>query len=151
MSEDQLQQAINLFKEEKKEEASKVLTALLEQEPGNELAWLWLAACTAHPEERRYCLEKALEINPENQKARTALERMQPPAAPAADPAPAPASPPLSSPSEPAAPAAVINTRRRPGRKMSLYRKILIAVFSLLMLVVLGFIFIAFISGAFTF
>ena len=129
-----------------------MLTALLEQEPGNELAWLWLAACTAQPEERRYCLEKALENKPQNQKARIALERMQPPIpAPAADAAPAPASAPSPTPSEPAAPPAVITTRKRPSRKMSLYRKILIGVFSLLMLVVLGFIFIAFISGAITF
>ncbi len=149
MSEKQLQEAIQLFKEGQKAEASAALTRLLETEPGNELAWLWLAACTDQAEERRYCLEKALEINPQNQKARAALERLLP-SAPVETPSSAAAADAEPEPAPPPAPAVMI-TRKRPARQMSLYRKILIAVFGLLMLVVLGFIFIAFISGAFSF
>jgi len=44
----------------------------------NELAWMWLASAVESVSERRACLERALEINPDNTRAREALNRLEP-------------------------------------------------------------------------
>lgn len=54
-----------------------MLEQVLEQDDGNEQAWLALASVTDKPRERRICLENVLEINPNNERARQALEKMR--------------------------------------------------------------------------
>ncbi len=45
-------------------------TEAILEDPDNEHAWLWLAEVSDDPGEQRYCLERALKINP---KARRGL------------------------------------------------------------------------------
>jgi len=81
----------------KKLEARKMLEQILETDDSNEQAWLLLAAVVDTPRERRICLENVLEINPNNEKAKQALEKLRP--SPASGNTPTPA----ATPSRPAA------------------------------------------------
>lgn len=49
---------------------------VLDIDPGNESAWLWMAQSADRIEDRRDYLERVLEINPNNDKARAALEKI---------------------------------------------------------------------------
>lgn len=51
----------------------RLLTQVLEEQPRNEKAWLWLASCMTKREDRRKCLNRVLEINPGNERAKQAL------------------------------------------------------------------------------
>jgi hypothetical protein len=83
---ERLQQATVLIKSGKNQEAQQLLAKLLSDEPNNDQAWLWMSA-VAPAEKRRYCIEKALSINPNNLQARQALNRLtQPPATVAVNP-----------------------------------------------------------------
>jgi len=96
-------QGINAAKAGQKDLARQLLQQSIRLEPRNEAAWLWLASVARDPRERLFCLQKILEINPENEQAIKALRMMEtqmagapPPAAPArptaaqAEAAPAP-------------------------------------------------------------
>lgn len=54
----------------------RLLEEVVEQDPDNELAWIWLASCVNTLRERRECLERVLEINPNNPRAREALSKL---------------------------------------------------------------------------
>ncbi|MBN2304095.1 MAG: PD40 domain-containing protein [Anaerolineae bacterium] len=87
--------------------ARGILQQVTDQDPTNELAWIWRASVADTLQERRDCLQKVLTINPNNKRAQQALDKLQrttpppirrsPPASPttsAAEPAPVqPASP----------------------------------------------------------
>jgi hypothetical protein len=45
------------------------LEKILESDPQNEWAWIWLSGCVGDPIQRRICLQQALKANPENQAA----------------------------------------------------------------------------------
>ncbi len=60
----------------------QVVTAM----PQNESAWMWLASVADSLNERRTCLQNTLKINPNNQRAREALNRLNAGGAPAAAP-----------------------------------------------------------------
>ena len=77
MSDDVLQQAAELFKKGDKEQASKLLSELVNKEPRNASAWYGLAICLNETEQKRYCLQRVLEINPDNAKAKQMLEGLQ--------------------------------------------------------------------------
>src|SRR5512139_3505851 len=64
----------------------KLLESVLEIEPDNESAWLWMSAAVGTDAERRHCLEQVLRINPDNTQARRGLEKLQP--APEPEPEP---------------------------------------------------------------
>jgi twitching motility two-component system response regulator PilG len=73
-------QAINLLKEGiaaaragNKTLTRRLLTGVTDLEPGNEIAWLWLAGVAESPRTAVQCLERVLEINPANERARAAL------------------------------------------------------------------------------
>ena len=55
--------------------ARELLTGVVGAEPGNELAWMWLANIADTPAEAATCLEKVLAINPDNALARSTYER----------------------------------------------------------------------------
>jgi len=74
-----LSQGIAAIKAGDNSRGMQLLIACVRDEPNNELAWLWLAACFSEPERRRYCLEKALAINPNNERVRAALEELNAP------------------------------------------------------------------------
>jgi tetratricopeptide (TPR) repeat protein len=56
--------------------AAQALVRLLRQDPQNENAWWWLAACVDNEQQKRDCLQRLLEINPWNEEARTTLDQL---------------------------------------------------------------------------
>ena len=54
----------------------KLLAQLLLQNPDDDMAWIWMSATVDEPEQRHYCLQKALEINPANATARAGMARL---------------------------------------------------------------------------
>ncbi len=70
---DPLQQASVAIKSGNAEHARRLLNQLLQAEPDNDQAWVWLARVVTSPEWRRACLERALTINPQSQQAKQAL------------------------------------------------------------------------------
>src|SRR5262249_17495741 len=72
-----LQAAVAQAKAGHKLAARGLLREITEEDPQNEIAWQWLATVAEGPEEAIDCLERALEINPENERARQGLRRYQ--------------------------------------------------------------------------
>ncbi len=60
-----------------KRTARNLLKQVLAEDENNELAWMWLASAVETLDERRACLQKVLQINPNNARAREALNRLQ--------------------------------------------------------------------------
>ncbi len=58
--------AIELIRDDEISDARLVLAEALELDPGFEQAWLWFAHIAENPGERRFCLERAAEINAES-------------------------------------------------------------------------------------
>jgi hypothetical protein len=63
--------------------ARKLLEQVVIADENNELAWMWLASTVNTLSERRACLEKVLEINPNNARARDAIQQLGAPGRPA--------------------------------------------------------------------
>ncbi len=61
-----------------KSRARKLLTEALDRDPKNELAWIWIADLNPRDAARKYCLERVLEINPDNKKAMDWLKNLSP-------------------------------------------------------------------------
>jgi hypothetical protein len=57
--------------------ARQMLQQVIKAQPDNEMAWLWLSGLMTTDEQKRACLEKVLEANPENVYARAGLTRLQ--------------------------------------------------------------------------
>jgi hypothetical protein len=58
------------------EAARTLLTQVVERDPQNEQAWMWLSGVVG-PDEQQICLENVLVINPDNAKARRGLDYLQ--------------------------------------------------------------------------
>lgn len=69
-----LEEAIVLVNEGRLEQGRALLERVLEQNPKNDRAWVWLSGCVEDPRQRRICLQQALNANPNNQ---AALDGMQ--------------------------------------------------------------------------
>ena len=76
-----LQDAINVIQAGDTARGKALLAKVLQQDPNNEAAWIWMSGTVEDIYQRRYCLEKALEINPANAAAQAGLLRLgfQPP------------------------------------------------------------------------
>jgi hypothetical protein len=74
---DEMKQAIDLIKTGDKASGGALLRGLLKHNRNNALAWLWLSACFEKNEDRIYCLEQVLRINPDHQAARNALDKIR--------------------------------------------------------------------------
>lgn len=72
-----LKQGIGLARDNQRQEAEAVFAQILELQPRNETALIWKAAVAQNPVEAVRCLEQALQINPNNQRARAGLEWAQ--------------------------------------------------------------------------
>ena len=83
MSSEKLSAAIKIIKSGDKATGTRLLAEILKVEPTNETAWLWLATCADKVETKKFCLRKALSINPNNQVVKKALERLEQPPQPA--------------------------------------------------------------------
>jgi len=100
-----LQAGIAAAKAQDRSQARLLLHKSVEQDPGSEVAWMWLASLADRPEDAVSYLEKVLALNPGNERARIGLERYRTQLAPALPP-------PLSPPRE--EPLPVQPTARRP-------------------------------------
>lgn len=58
--------------------ARRLLEEVIQLDENNEQAWIWLATVVKTRAERRICLQKVLQINPNNATARQALARLGP-------------------------------------------------------------------------
>jgi hypothetical protein len=74
-----LQQAIAAIKAGDKVAGRKLLVEFIRVNPRHENAVLWLSATTDDPAQKRKCFEQVLQINPDNQKAKAALARLDTP------------------------------------------------------------------------
>ena len=68
-----LERGIAALKTGDKSTAFKALTQL-SADSDNEGAWIWLSGVSMLDAERKFCMERALEINPHNEDARRGLE-----------------------------------------------------------------------------
>jgi tetratricopeptide (TPR) repeat protein len=69
-------QGIAAAKAGQKDQARTLLQQSLRLEPNNEAAWIWLASIARDQRERLLCFQRILEINPQNETARNALQAM---------------------------------------------------------------------------
>lgn len=72
-----LQQGIAAARSGRSAEALQILERVVQIEPENEMAWLWLSGLMRSNQEKRACLENVLKANPENVYARAGLTRLQ--------------------------------------------------------------------------
>lgn len=76
-----LQEAIEALRAGKRAEAQALLAQVIKQDPKNEQAWLWLSQAVESDAQRRVCLERVLQINPDNPAAQRGLRHLQKPEA----------------------------------------------------------------------
>lgn len=74
--ESKLQQAYELIRQERFEEAQAILQPLLFSNPGADVWWLWANAVT-EPEDARHALQQVLELEPEHEQARDFLTHLE--------------------------------------------------------------------------
>lgn len=77
MADERVKQAVSAFKAGRKAEARTILESVVEEDQGNEEAWLYLSALVDTLEEQEICLENVLALNPDNQKAKQGLESVR--------------------------------------------------------------------------
>ncbi|MBV5343887.1 tetratricopeptide repeat protein [bacterium] len=77
MVSEKLNQAVHLIKSGNKLDALPILKEIVQIDPNNENAWLWLYSCVDKVEQKKYCLHQALRINPNNKNARAAVEKLE--------------------------------------------------------------------------
>ena len=75
-SDELMKQGIAAYKAGSKAEARSLFQEVLKLDRYNETTWLWLISVVETDDERIACLERVLEINPANDKARRGLERL---------------------------------------------------------------------------
>lgn len=76
MMDSETTQAIDLIRQGNLAEGSRILSQVLNRNPENATAWLWMSACVADNEKKVYCLQKVISIEPNNQAARKGLMSM---------------------------------------------------------------------------
>lgn len=72
-----LQKAIALVKSGQKKQGGQMLAEIVKRQPKNEVAWLWLADCVSTNQQKVFCLNKVLEINPHNEGVRKLIQKLQ--------------------------------------------------------------------------
>ncbi|MCZ7552212.1 MAG: hypothetical protein B6D39_10200 [Anaerolineae bacterium UTCFX2] len=72
----QLEQAIRAIQSSDRKRGRALLAGVLSADPQEAQAWLWLAACFDEPDKKRYCLEQAQALRPDDPHIRQALERL---------------------------------------------------------------------------
>lgn len=87
------QQGIAAAKAGQRDGARALLQQAIRLEPANEAAWMWLASVARDQRERVFALQKLLELNPDNETAQRALEKLLAASGPETPPPSAYASP----------------------------------------------------------
>ena len=72
-----LQKGIEAAREGKRSEAHDLFQQVIEIDEKNEKGWFWLASVVETDEERIICLGNVLHINPNNERAKRALDTLQ--------------------------------------------------------------------------
>ncbi|MBI5959252.1 MAG: hypothetical protein HY866_10985 [Chloroflexi bacterium] len=72
----QLQEAIALAQANQRSEARRLLNEIVQVDPAQEIAWMWLATISTDRDERIGHLERALALNPNNPTTRQAYEQI---------------------------------------------------------------------------
>lgn len=72
-----LQEGIQAAKSGQVDKAHRILKQVVEREPRNEMAWLWLSGVLETDEQRMACLENVLAINPHHEAARRGLQALR--------------------------------------------------------------------------
>jgi tetratricopeptide (TPR) repeat protein len=72
-----LEKAIRVARAGRKDEARELFLDIVESDPHNETAWIWLSGLVDSLEDRIIACENALTINPTNEKVRAYLTRLQ--------------------------------------------------------------------------
>lgn len=84
-TEDLIQQALTEAKKGNKEGSKKILSQIVNQEPKNVRAWYLLSQVIDDKEQKIFCLQKILIIQPENQQIKELLAQLKPPISPFED------------------------------------------------------------------
>ncbi len=77
MSSTQLQEAVQLAQQGRRDDARRLLWQVVQSDSNNEMAWLWLASVAADQTEYQRALNEVLRINPDNGQARQLLADLQ--------------------------------------------------------------------------
>ncbi|MEL6405453.1 MAG: hypothetical protein AAFR81_13875 [Chloroflexota bacterium] len=78
MAQKLVQGGIKAVRDGKPDLARKAFTQALKLDPQSEVAWLGMATITEDPDDKRRILERVLSINPDNERAATALAQLSP-------------------------------------------------------------------------
>lgn len=81
-----LEQAVALIRAGNIAEARTILIEVLKQNPRDDYAWLCMTLCVTEVEQKRYCFQKVLKINPQNEHAIAGLARLYNPVVPPPQP-----------------------------------------------------------------
>jgi hypothetical protein len=76
---DRLMDAIDLIKDNRREDARRLLRQLIQEDNNFEDAWLWMSVAVDSLDQSSLCLDNALRINPDNSEAAGALYRIRKP------------------------------------------------------------------------
>ena len=79
MTTEKLNTAIQLIQSGHRQSAVPVLREIIQENPADEHAWLWLYTCVDQVEQKKLCLQNVLKLNPANQQAREALAALTAP------------------------------------------------------------------------
>lgn len=74
---DELRQAIDAARAGRKQAALDLLLKIVDEQPQNEVAWIWLSGLVDSLEDRIIACENVLTINPRNEKVRAYLHQLQ--------------------------------------------------------------------------
>ena len=69
-----LELAVTAIRSGRKEEGRQLLNLLIQQNPNDEMAWLWMSSVVNTDEQRARCLYHVLAINPDNELAQRGLK-----------------------------------------------------------------------------
>lgn len=76
---DRLLDAIDLLKENRRQEARVLLRELIREDSNFEEAWLWMSVAVDSLDQSSVCLDNVLRVNPKNYEAAAALFRIRAP------------------------------------------------------------------------
>ncbi len=76
-SQNLVQQAINLARAGRREDARKILLHIVEIDPNNLTAWIWLSDLVDDPQDRIIALENALTIKPDQTQVKLRLDQIR--------------------------------------------------------------------------
>jgi hypothetical protein len=76
---DRLLDAIELLRDERRDEAFRILRDLIREDNDFEAAWLWMSVTVESLDQSSICLDNVLRVNPHNVDAAGALSRIRGP------------------------------------------------------------------------